>query len=1146
MADAENEQQITFNVKSSSEAKYVFTLAESTTIADLKQKLSTSDHADIPPERQRLIYSGRVLKDHDTVGSCKIKDGNTVHLVRGADSNQRQNPANQGGSTAVPPGAGQPASNVPSNIAAGTGAGNPLAQLTGARYAGFHGLPGMDTFGSDAGMGAPPNPDQMLRMLEDPNFAQQMNEAMNNPAVIDMLRNNPMIRNNPMARAAMENPELRRMMLNPDMIRMQMQMQRSMGGEQGGQGAFPMPGQTDTTTPAAGTEGTGATPNTTTTTGNAAQTPANPFAALFPGGAAPGGAAGTDGGASQANPFGNMFGGQQGSGQQGGDQQNNPLAQMTQQMMQNPEMMQNMMRMMGGMGGAAGAGAGAGGAGEAGFNPLTAFGGGGGAGGFGGSPEPAQPADDRPPEVRYEDQLRQLNDMGFYEFERNVSALRRSGGSVQGAVEYLLSIASTAQLVGIDDLANAEEDRNDFVQMKKINHYNRKTLDNDNPINENHDSTPKHSPIYTNSRPDLHKAVRGDESLIRSAVDFAGNDSTGSWETWSNTSHAHASLVGHDIIHQDARSGVRQGGENVSADSFAAGNDDSEDLWIWEARTYCRGCSWSNQDQESFTLQSQRQSSSDKTAAASNARQTLPKRRKHNIAKIQLDQPRVATGRTASEGEPSSQVPSFVSSRHASTPHRQNVDAPQVTEEIDFSPTNVNNTSVAFSEPLATDELDPLTPTQERYDAARQAADEDNVTSEPEGDLLLREIKLMLKPEQVDRLVRALAESPLLRNHVSRQWFDEGSEVSTMVSAHEREDTPSLTSGSSAEASPLYAQTEQSFPAEQRSPILTRDLLDDDFALRYPDHPKARRLSKDLEPQFGGIAMVDPKVHGAPVRFISRGYQQGANVLQVGHCSFVNMPFGTTVHASLRVEPASNRSINCRIMLQVVNQILDRKSSKKSYLLVAELDVTESFIRSSLLELSAHSGMSLDEIEMIAPGVRPMLKKDLDWCKLADELQTSLAITDAVGLAAASFAHLSAHTCTMQTLTLMSELERLKTRHQDFLVVRPTGYHANGMMSGISMPWISQHLEQMLYDADFMTHHDEAAKTARLLRDRVVSAITEGCSGRRSFDTRIWWGDQMRQIHCVPLHESVDGRPAAWAAFLSGESVYIPFRVSID
>ncbi|EGP87958.1 uncharacterized protein MYCGRDRAFT_71110 [Zymoseptoria tritici IPO323] len=214
----DSEQQITFNVKSSADAKYVVTVSAAITVGDLKQKLSTSEYADLPPERQRLIYSGRVLKDADTVGSCKIKDGNTVHLVKGAESNQRQNPANQGGAAAIPSAPGQPASNVPTNIAAGSGTGNPLAQLTGARYAGFHGLPGADTFGADGGMGAPPNPDQMLRMLDDPNFAQQMNEAMNNPAVLDMLRNNPMIRNNPMARAAIENPEMRRMMMDPNVL----------------------------------------------------------------------------------------------------------------------------------------------------------------------------------------------------------------------------------------------------------------------------------------------------------------------------------------------------------------------------------------------------------------------------------------------------------------------------------------------------------------------------------------------------------------------------------------------------------------------------------------------------------------------------------------------------------------------------------------------------------------------------------------------------------------------------------------------------------------------------------------------------------------------------------------------------------------
>jgi len=212
MADesAPSDQQITFTVKSSSDQKHVIAVSLATTVGDLKQKLATAEYANIPAERQRLIYSGRVLKDPDTLSSCKIKEGNTVHLVKGAESNQRQNPANQGGAAA--PAAG---GNVPQTFQTGTAAGDPLSQLTGARYAGFHGLPGADMFGADGGMGAPPNPDQMLRMLDDPNFAQQMNEAMSNPAVIDMLRNNPMIRNNPMARAAIENPEMRRMMMNP-------------------------------------------------------------------------------------------------------------------------------------------------------------------------------------------------------------------------------------------------------------------------------------------------------------------------------------------------------------------------------------------------------------------------------------------------------------------------------------------------------------------------------------------------------------------------------------------------------------------------------------------------------------------------------------------------------------------------------------------------------------------------------------------------------------------------------------------------------------------------------------------------------------------------------------------------------------------
>ena len=146
-----DEVPITFNIKSSNNAKYVFTLPLSITVLDLKNKLASSDYADLPPERQRLIYSGRVLKDPDTLSSYKIKEGNTIHLVKGAASNERQNPASSSSGTA---GSGTSASQlpqVPTNIAAGTG-NNPLAGLTGARYAGFAQLPGAGTFGPDGGV----------------------------------------------------------------------------------------------------------------------------------------------------------------------------------------------------------------------------------------------------------------------------------------------------------------------------------------------------------------------------------------------------------------------------------------------------------------------------------------------------------------------------------------------------------------------------------------------------------------------------------------------------------------------------------------------------------------------------------------------------------------------------------------------------------------------------------------------------------------------------------------------------------------------------------------------------------------------------------------------------------------------------------
>lgn len=122
-------------------------MPETATVLDLKTKLATTAFEDIPVDRQRLIYSGRVMKNEEKLSFYKIKEGNTVHMVKSAPSNAAQNPANAGAST------GSPAAGVPTNMAAGTAVNNPLVGLTGARYAGHNiNLPGLGAFGADGGV----------------------------------------------------------------------------------------------------------------------------------------------------------------------------------------------------------------------------------------------------------------------------------------------------------------------------------------------------------------------------------------------------------------------------------------------------------------------------------------------------------------------------------------------------------------------------------------------------------------------------------------------------------------------------------------------------------------------------------------------------------------------------------------------------------------------------------------------------------------------------------------------------------------------------------------------------------------------------------------------------------------------------------
>ncbi|KAJ4410011.1 hypothetical protein N0V85_004015 [Neurospora sp. IMI 360204] len=428
MAEASNtggDGQITFKVKCSGDKNHTVTIAESATVLQLKTLLAGEEYENISPEQQRLIYSGKVMKDDEVLSFYKIKHMNTVHMVKRPASAATAS----SGSTSTP---AQPA--IPQNMAAGTPSNNLLAGLTGARFAGQVPLPSRDLFGPDGGMGAPPSEDDIANMLSNPAMAQAMAEAFNNPAVIDqMIASNPMLANMPAdrARELLNSPMMRNMMTNPEAIRMAARMRRMMGG---GANAFPAPGVTDNTPNAA----TGAGDN------NANADAQNPFAMFLPFGVPPAGAP------PAGNPFAALFGNPAGASPaptgastesaRSGDAASAPAAGATAGSGQQADPLASLFGALGGVGQPGQGGA----ANPFGLPPISpealqqmmqAFGGGG-LGGFGASP--AAPPDNRPPEERYAEQLRQLNDMGFFDFDRNVAALRRSGGSVQGAIEHLL------------------------------------------------------------------------------------------------------------------------------------------------------------------------------------------------------------------------------------------------------------------------------------------------------------------------------------------------------------------------------------------------------------------------------------------------------------------------------------------------------------------------------------------------------------------------------------------------------------------------------------------------------------------------------------------------------------------------------------
>ncbi|XP_022252412.1 ubiquilin-1-like isoform X2 [Limulus polyphemus] len=192
--EEETRKTISLVVKTAKEKKTV-DIEEDASIKNLREKVSQSFNT--PLEQVCLIFAGKILKDHETLGTHNIKDGLTIHLVVRSATRSQQSRADI---SATPFGLGS-IGGLPGLAGLGLGSANFMDMQQRMQQ----------EFLS--------NPDMMRQLMENP-MVQSM---MNNPEYMRQL-----ITSNPQMQQLMErNPEISHMLNNPDLLRQTMEVVRN-------------------------------------------------------------------------------------------------------------------------------------------------------------------------------------------------------------------------------------------------------------------------------------------------------------------------------------------------------------------------------------------------------------------------------------------------------------------------------------------------------------------------------------------------------------------------------------------------------------------------------------------------------------------------------------------------------------------------------------------------------------------------------------------------------------------------------------------------------------------------------------------------------------------------------------------------------
>lgn len=177
-----------------------------------------------------LIFSGKILKDQDTLTQHGIKDGVTVHLViktKPAESSSSAAPTTPANTTTTT--TANTGSSAPQQPSTGTQRTPPANNLFNLPFGGSNFLNNLDSFGLGSSNFANVQAQMQQQVMNNPEFMRQM---LDNPMIQSLMSNPDVIRelmmSNPQMQGLIErNPEIQHMLNNPSLMRETMELARN-------------------------------------------------------------------------------------------------------------------------------------------------------------------------------------------------------------------------------------------------------------------------------------------------------------------------------------------------------------------------------------------------------------------------------------------------------------------------------------------------------------------------------------------------------------------------------------------------------------------------------------------------------------------------------------------------------------------------------------------------------------------------------------------------------------------------------------------------------------------------------------------------------------------------------------------------------